>query len=105
MGGQIAAPTAGRLVEDVLNYLEVERTYTELDKQRMMKEVYVPDVRELTLKDAKKKLNERNLGMTIEGDDDDENRIVVEQIPKPNASIPEKSVVILYTYKPETRIV
>ena len=34
----------------------------------------------------------------------DKESIVVEQTPKPDASIPEKSVVILYTYKPDSEV-
>ena len=104
MGGVIAAPVAGGLVEDILKYLEVERQYSDKDMQMMRQEVYVPEVRNLTLDEAVKKLKERGLGYRIEGNADNRSTRIKEQTPKPEASVPEKSIVILYTYKPEREI-
>jgi len=104
MGGVIAAPVAGGLIEDVLDYLEVERRYTERDKQMLVQEVYVPEVREKTIEEAVKKLKEFGLEYKIQGDANNKSAVVVEQTPKPDASIPQKSVVILYTYKPEEEV-
>lgn len=100
MGGVIAAPTAGKLMEDVLNYLQVERKYTEEDLRDMTKEVFVPEVRKLSVDDAVNKLKQSGLTYKIEGDGNNKST-VMEQTPKPDASVPEKSVVILYTYKPQ----
>ncbi len=103
MGGMIAAPTAGKIMEDVLNYMQVERKYTEEDLKAMTKEVYVPDVRKLSVEEAVSKLKAAGLNYKIEGNGNNKS-IVVEQTPKPDAVIPEKSVVILYTYKPEQQV-
>ncbi len=100
MGGVIAAPLAGKITEDVLNYLQVEKKYTEEDLKAMTEEVFVPDVRKKTVADAVKELKAKGLNYKIEGNGNNESS-VVEQMPKPDASIPEGSVVILYTYKPE----
>jgi len=104
MGGAIAAPVAGKLVEDVLDYLGVERRYTEKDMETMIQEVYVPEVRNMTVAQAAKKLKEFGLGYKVEGDAGNQDAVVVEQTPKPDASIPQKSVIILYTYKPEEEV-
>jgi stage V sporulation protein D (sporulation-specific penicillin-binding protein) len=101
MGGVIAAPVAGKLMEDILNYLGVERRYTEKDKEMIRESVYVPDVRNKTIEEAKNMLRNSKLEYMIEGNDSDPNTVIADQMPKPGASIPEKSVVILYTYKPE----
>jgi stage V sporulation protein D (sporulation-specific penicillin-binding protein) len=100
MGGAIAAPTAGKLLEDVLNYLQVERKYTEADLKDMAKDVFVPEVRKMSVDDAVKKLKQLGLDYKLEGDGNNKS-MVLEQTPKPDASVPEKSVVILYTYKPQ----
>lgn len=100
MGGAIAAPTAGKLLEDVLNYLQVERRYTEEDMKTMSKEVLVPDVRKMTVEDAVKELKKQGLTYKMEGNGNNKS-MVVEQFPKPDASVPQDSKVILYTYKPE----
>lgn len=100
MGGQIAAPTAGKLLEDVLNYLQVERKYTEEDLKGMTKDVFVPELRKLSVEAAVSKLKSLGLTYKIEGNGNNSSA-VLDQTPKPDASVPEKSVVILYTYKPE----
>lgn len=100
MGGAIAAPTAGKIIEDVLGYLQVERRYTEEDLKSIAKEVLVPEVRRLTVEDAIKALKQLGLSYKMEGNGNNSS-IVVEQIPKPDASVPQNSVVLLYTYKPE----
>jgi len=106
MGGAVAAPVAGGLVEDILDYLGVERRYTEKDKERMKTEVYVPDVRDKKLSEAINVLKQYGLEHKVErnasGGNADE--IVVEQTPKPGVSVPDNSVVILYTYKPEEEV-
>ncbi len=103
-GGMIAAPVAGKLIEEILDYLRVEREYTELDKQLMLKEMYVPEVRNMTLADAKAKLKTYELNFLIEGDNKEDSAIVVEQTPKPNSSVPSGSTVIIYTYKPDQEL-
>ena len=100
MGGAIAAPTAGKIIEDVLNYLQVERRYTEEDLKSMAKEVLVPEVRNMTVEDAVKALKQQGLAYKLEGNGNNKSK-VVEQMPKPDASMPQNSVVLLYTYKPE----
>jgi len=41
-GGTIAAPVAGKIVEETLSYLGVERRYTDKDMEMIAEEVYVP---------------------------------------------------------------
>lgn len=101
MGGVIAAPVVGGLMEDILNYLGVERRYTEKDKVMIREQVYVPEVRNKTLDEARNTLKNYHLEYKLEGNGDNKDAIIMEQMPKPGASIPEKSVVILYTYKPQ----
>jgi len=104
MGGAIAAPVAGKIIEDTLEYLQVERRYTEKDMEEIREEVYVPDVRNKTVSEAIKTLADRDLRYRIEGDKENKEAIVVEQTPKPDASIQKKSVIVLYTYKPEEEV-
>lgn len=101
MGGVIAAPLAGRIIEDTLSYLGVERRYSDDDKEMMTEEVFVPEVRKKTINEAVKSIKEHGLEYKVEGEKDNREAIVVEQTPKPDASIPKKSIVVLYTYKPE----
>lgn len=100
MGGVIAAPLAGKIMEDVLNYMKVERKYTEEDLRAMTEEVFVPEVRKKSVDEAVKELKTAGLNYKVEGNGNNKSS-VVEQTPKPDAVVPENSVVILYTYKPE----
>ncbi len=107
MGGVVAAPVAGSIVEDILNYLGIERRYTGRDMEMMRTPVYVPEVRGMTVDEAGKDLREGGLEYKVESAGNNDNTgkaVVMEQTPRPGASIPEKSVVIIYTYKPDDEI-
>ncbi|NTV89517.1 MAG: PASTA domain-containing protein, partial [Clostridiales bacterium] len=103
MGGQIAAPTAGKIFEAVLDYMKVERNYTEDDLKNIKKEVYIPDVRKKTIADAAAALKSAGLGCRIEGEGVSTG-LVVQQNPVQFTSVPKESVVTLYTYKPEQEV-
>lgn len=94
-GGTIAAPIVGEIIEDVLNYLGVEKQYT-ADEQPDVK-IEVPDARETEVSEAKKAVADKNLYVRVVGDGD----TVVDQLPKPGVMLSEKSTVILYTEKQE----
>ncbi|MBQ3118965.1 MAG: PASTA domain-containing protein [Clostridia bacterium] len=98
-GGQIAAPAVGRILEDTLKYLGVEPQYTEKEKTTI--DVDVPDVTELELAVAKKRLNDLGLKYTIIGGGEK----VVRQIPLENATVNSGSVVVLYTENVENQMV
>ncbi|RCX16563.1 stage V sporulation protein D (sporulation-specific penicillin-binding protein) [Anaerobacterium chartisolvens] len=105
-GGKIAAPVVRDIIENSLEYLGVERRYTEKDKEELEDQVTVPDVRGKSTAEARQILSATgvNLKYSIEGEGYDNNTIVVEQSPKPGISLTKKSVVILYTYKPQQGI-
>lgn len=100
-GGMVAAPVAGKLMEDILDYLEVERKYSEKDKEMMLQEVMVPNLKGKTVGEAQKILKELGLEYKLENKGNTSSDVIMEQTPKANVSVPEKSVVILYTYKPD----
>ncbi len=90
-GGTIAAPLAGEVIEDVLNYLGVEKQYTENEEPDVTQEI--PDVRTMDLTEAKKTIVDKKLNVQVRGDGD----TVVDQLPKPGTMLNEDSTVILYT--------
>ena len=98
-GGQIAAPAVGRILEDTLKYLGVEPQYTEKEKTTI--DVDVPDVTELELAVAKKRLNDLGLKYTIIGGGEK----VIRQLPLENATVNSGSVVVLYTENVENQMV
>ncbi len=94
-GGTIAAPLVGEIIEDVLNYLGVEKQYTADEEPDVKAEV--PDVRTFETDAAKTAINERNLYVKVVGDGD----TVIDQLPKPGIMLNEESTVIIYTEESE----
>ena len=90
-GGTLAAPLVGEIIEDVLNYLGVEKQYN-ADEQPDVK-VEIPDVREMDISQAEAIAEEAGLYVKVVGDGD----TVLDQLPKPGIMINEKSTIILYT--------
>lgn len=105
-GGILAAPVAGKLTEEILEYLQIEREYTEKDKTEMTQEVYVPNVTGMTVAQAEEKLKAFGLKYTIEGAKTTPDAIVHNQTPKADFAIPQSAVIILYTdsNKPELTV-
>ncbi|MCH5211190.1 MAG: PASTA domain-containing protein [Oscillospiraceae bacterium] len=90
-GGTIAAPLVGEIIEDVLNYLGVEKQYT-VDEEADVR-IEVPDLRSSDISAAEDIINDSNLNVRVVGDGE----TVVDQLPKPGIMLNEKSTVILYT--------
>lgn len=106
-GGLQAAPVAGTVIEKSLEYLEIERRYTDLDKQSIMVKNYVPDVSGMSVTEAIQKL--KNYGFTyMLGDVADDGDLtllsVTEQFPKSGAYITDGSKIVLYTQGETDRI-
>lgn len=94
-GGTIAAPIAGSVIEDTLEYLGVERQYTEDEAKEIS--TTVPELRSLSVAEAKAEAEKYNLTITVKGSGD----AVLDQLPKPGQTIAEGSTVIAYTEEQE----
>ena len=82
-----------------MDYLGVDRKYTDKDKEMMTREVNVADVTNKSITDAEEVLSGLGLQYKIVGSGYNSNSIVMNQEPKLGESIPEKSVVVLYPNK------
>ena len=89
-GGQMAAPTVGKILADVLPYMGIEPEYTEEELLKI--DVTVPNLNGLDLEAAASRLEEENLNYRTIGDGD----TVTDQVPSAGASVPGTSTVILY---------
>lgn len=92
-GGTIAAPVAGELIDEILEYLGTDRQYSDGEKADVT--IEIPDIRGLSLEEAKEKLVDAGLKYTVSGDN--EASSVEAQLPKPGVMVAEDSLVILYT--------
>ncbi|MBQ9297532.1 MAG: PASTA domain-containing protein [Clostridia bacterium] len=86
-GGGIAAPVAGQVLTDVLEYLEANKDKKE--EIEILEEVEVPELREKTIKEAKNLLKELGIELNINSDVQEINNdmIITEQMPKPGVKV------------------
>ena len=104
-GGYVAAPAAGKLIEEILNYLKVERIYSDKDSAEIKSTATVPNIEGKTISEAKKMLQDLNLNIKIVGDVEDETLTVFSQMPASGYLIPEDSNVVVYTSNGEPEMV
>lgn len=92
--GQISAPVAKQLFNDIFNYLNIKPDASSEDVTKsLLKDVMVPDVRGMKKNDALKVLKDNNLTF-----DDDKNGDYITNItPLPGETVKEGTKVILYT--------
>lgn len=90
-GGYLAAPLAGSILAESMDYLGIERQYTEDEIPDIP--VEVPDVRDIGITEAKETMGNLNFNVRVVGSGD----TVVDQLPKPGIMLNEESIVILYT--------
>ena len=88
-GGNMAAPKAGGLIAQILDYLGIEKKYTEKESALEVKTPYVVGA---AVDAAKKTLQQKNLGVRIVGKGD----VVARQVPASGVNIPAGSSVALY---------
>lgn len=96
-GGLIAAPVVKNILDETLQYLNVEPEYTEEEMQYI--DVMVPDIVGKTTASAKQSLENKGLKVKIVG----EGKKVTAQMPKNNTSVSQNSTVVLYTEKDAKR--
>ena len=92
-GGQMAAPTVGKMMADILPYLGVEPSYSETEKTYMDKTV--PNVTGLSVEQAKAALEEVGLQARVYGEGD----TVTAQLPGSGAVVASGSTILLYAGK------
>lgn len=93
-GGQIAAPVFGAAIADILPYLQVTpRPLADNSPAAPPAHVTVPNVLNLPIADAVKKMTETGLLCRVE----ESGERVGDQIPKPGSLVPKGSTALLYT--------
>ncbi len=96
-GGRIAAPVAGQVIKQTLNYLNVEPQFTkEEKKEQQKKSILIPDVRNKTLKQAGQILTKVGLKYNTETLEVRKNDIVIDQFPLPGIKVQKNAMIDLY---------
>ena len=89
-GGQMAAPTVGKMFADILPYMGIEPQYD--DEADRSADKTVPNLKGLSVDEAKQKLSENGFSCRVIGS----GSIVTTQLPVANAVIADGSAVIIY---------
>lgn len=95
-GGVVAAPVGGQVLSEILPYLELTKDNEK--EEDIKKQVEVPNVEGLSIKEATKILKNVNLNLQIENspeDSDTENTIIKEQVPKKGITVYESTKIII----------
>ena len=100
-GGTIAAPVASQILNEVLPYLGIP-SYDSSSGGNNITESTLPDVRNKTLAEAKKIIE--NAGFTCKISGTDTSLIVTDQVPKPGTSLISGASVNLYSAGNEARV-
>ena len=98
-GGAVAAPLAGDVIEQVLEYLGVERSYTDTERENLVR--YTPDLVGKSVAEAHTLISAEDLTVKIIGQGD----TVIGQYPEAGRGLPSEGMVVIYTqkgYKAET---
>ena len=89
-GGQMAAPVVGKMMADILPYLDYEPEYTDAELENIDRPV--PEVAGMSLAEAQRALTESGFKSRIIGEGD----TVTDQLPRSGVVIASGSEVLLY---------
>ncbi len=90
-GGAVAAPVAAEVIENTMNYLNIEPQYTEEELATL--DLKTPTATNMSVSDAKAKIEAEGLTPKVIGDGD----TVAYQMPEAGQTIAKNGVVVLYT--------
>lgn len=92
--GQIAAPVAQQVFNDIFNYLSIKGNASDKDiAESLKKNIVIPEIRGLKKEEALKVLKEQKLDYNI----DQKGSYITDINPKPGYTVKEGSKIILYT--------
>ncbi|MCI8444039.1 MAG: PASTA domain-containing protein [Clostridia bacterium] len=95
-GGQLAGPVVSQMLSEILPYLGIPSDKTSSNTNNSSNLIVVPDIRNKTVAEAEKTL--KNAGFTTKTyvNGDANSLLVVDQTPKPGASLPKNAIIVLY---------
>lgn len=97
-GGQICTPVAARVVEKTLEYMGVERQYTEKEIEYL--DTNAPNLVGSSVNDAEELLEKEGFEVKVVGSGD----TVISQMPSYNQSMPKNGIIVLYTQGDDERL-
>lgn len=103
-GGQVAGPVVSQILTEVLPYLNIPSDYIDstTSNNSLQNTIYLPDVRNKTIAQAKSDLEK--LGFTCNISTSDTIKLVSDQVPKPGTELLNDACINLYSSDSDARI-
>lgn len=95
-GGAVAAPLAGEVFEQALEYLGVEHSYTDSELELLVETA--PALTGKTVSEARSEVSSKSINVKVVGDGD----TVISQYPEAGREIPSDGIIVLYTDEENT---
>ena len=102
-GGQTAGPVAANVLSEVLPYLGINKNGETITTGQTSK-LTVPNVSSKTINSAKEVLQTYGFEVEINGEGDANSQVVLDQMPKPGATLEKGSTVYLYSEENDSRL-
>lgn len=92
-GGTLAGPVVSQMLTEILPYLGIPSDEEVAEDDDL---ITVPEIRNKTITEAEKILNEKGFTTKITTSNDKNSTVVVDQVPKPGVALSEGSIIMLY---------
>ena len=103
-GGSTAGPVVGQILSEVLPYLGIPSNAEAKTTDSESSSSILPDVRNKTVAEAKKKLKAMGFRVSVSNDISSEDILVTDQVPKPGVYLKNNSIIYLYTSENNARV-
>lgn len=97
-GSQICAPVAAQVIEKTLEYMNVERQYTDRELEKL--DITAPNLVGMSVGEAKSLLKQEGVEVKVVGKGEN----VTAQMPAYNQVMPQNGIVVLYTENESERV-
>lgn len=95
-GGTLAGPVVRQILSEILPHLNVPSTLSDNSNSTNQNLIMVPDVRNKTIAEAKKNLEDAGFKVIVSSNADINTELVNDQNPKPGISLAKNSIIFLY---------
>ena len=92
-GGTLAGPVVSQMLTEILPYLGIPSDADSTEDDDL---ITVPEIRNKTITEAEKILQEKGFTTKISTSNDKNSTLVVDQVPKPGVALSEGSIIMLY---------
>ncbi len=96
-GSQVAGPVVKQILSEVLPYIGIASSNSESADALKATTSVLPDIRNKSIAEAKSILKSAGFSIKINGNENEDETLVIDQVPKPGVSLLQNSTIYLYT--------